>query len=190
MHYVRRTQKFVRDLKDRSWFQFLFFSNFTFLVHWNFDLHWNEKCTLLLKRLLVLQIYCFVVGVNNVVTGQRLWVWYCYVLSTLKVQLTVELVKCTLLLNRLLVLQIYCCVVGVNTVATEQKFRISVQSVGKVANGFGTLNWLNFRLQSLKTEDNWKYETVREKCMAWAFFVTALSIDAVFVSTLERVQDT
>ena len=38
----------------------------------------------------------------------------CYVLSTLKVQLTVELVKCTLLLNRLLVLQIYCCVVGVN----------------------------------------------------------------------------
>jgi len=33
-----------------------------------------------------------------------------YVLSTVKVQLTVELVKCTLLLNRLLVLQIYCCV--------------------------------------------------------------------------------
>jgi len=30
------------------------------------------KCTLLLNRLLVLQIYCCVVGVNNVVTGQRL----------------------------------------------------------------------------------------------------------------------
>jgi hypothetical protein len=44
------------------------------------------------------------------------------VLSTVKVQLTVELVKCTLLLNRLLVLQIYCCVVGVNNVATEQRF--------------------------------------------------------------------
>ena len=44
-----------------------------------------------------------------------------YVLSTLKVQLTVELVKCTLLLNRLLVLQIYCCVVGVNNVTTEQR---------------------------------------------------------------------
>ena len=44
-----------------------------------------------------------------------------YVLSTLKVQLTVELVKCTLLLNRLLVLQIYCCVVGVNIVVTEQR---------------------------------------------------------------------
>ena len=45
----------------------------------------------------------------------------CYVLSGIKVQLTVELVKCTLLLNRLLVLQIYCCVVGVNNVATEQR---------------------------------------------------------------------
>ena len=44
--------------------------------------------------------------------------------STLKVQLTVELVKCTLLLNRLLVLQIYCCVVGVNIVATEQRLRV------------------------------------------------------------------
>jgi len=40
------------------------------------------------------------------------------VLSTVKVQLTVQLVKCTLLLNRLLVLQIYCCVVGVNNLAT------------------------------------------------------------------------
>ena len=44
-----------------------------------------------------------------------------YVLSTVKVQLTVQLVKCTLLLNRLLVLQIHCCVVGVNIVATEQR---------------------------------------------------------------------
>ena len=43
------------------------------------------------------------------------------VLSILKLQLTVELVKCTLLLNRLLVLQIYCCVVGVNNVGTEQR---------------------------------------------------------------------
>ena len=44
-----------------------------------------------------------------------------YVLSTLEVQLTVELVKCTLLLNRLLALQIYCCVVGVSNVVTEQR---------------------------------------------------------------------
>ena len=45
-----------------------------------------------------------------------------YVLSILKVQFTVELVKCTLLLNRLLVLQIYCCVVVVvNTVLSEQR---------------------------------------------------------------------
>jgi len=42
-------------------------------------------------------------------------------LSAMKVQLTVELVKCTLLLNRLLVLQIYCCVVGVNNVVTEHR---------------------------------------------------------------------
>jgi hypothetical protein len=48
----------------------------------------------------------------------------CYLLSTLKVQLTAELVKCTLLLNRLLVLQIYCCVVGVNNVATEQRLSV------------------------------------------------------------------
>ena len=34
------------------------------------------KCTLLLNRLLVLQIYCCVVGVNIVATEQRLWVWY------------------------------------------------------------------------------------------------------------------
>jgi hypothetical protein len=46
-------------------------------------------------------------GFNNIVTIQRLCVWYCYVLSALKVQFTVELVKCTLLLNRLLVLQIH-----------------------------------------------------------------------------------
>ena len=45
----------------------------------------------------------------------------CYVLSALKVQLSVELVKCTLLLNRLLVLQIYFCDVGVNIVVTEQR---------------------------------------------------------------------
>jgi hypothetical protein len=32
------------------------------------------KCTLLLNRLLVLQIYCCVVGVNNVATEQRLLV--------------------------------------------------------------------------------------------------------------------
>ena len=44
-----------------------------------------------------------------------------YVLCTLKVQLTVELVKCALLLNRLLVLETYCCVVGVNIVVTEQR---------------------------------------------------------------------
>jgi len=44
-----------------------------------------------------------------------------YVLSTVKVQLTVELVKYTLLLNRLLILQIYCCVVGVNIAATVQR---------------------------------------------------------------------
>ena len=43
-----------------------------------------------------------------------------YVLSTLKAQLTVELVKCALLLNSLPVLQIYCCVVGVNIVGTVQ----------------------------------------------------------------------
>ena len=43
-----------------------------------------------------------------------------YVLSTLKVQLTVELLKCTLLLNKLLVLRTYCCVVGVNILVTEQ----------------------------------------------------------------------
>jgi len=79
------------------------------------------KCTLLLKRLLVLQIYCCVL----VLILHRLYrdceFGTGYVLSTVKVQLTVELVKCTLLLNRLLVLQIYCCVVGVNIVASEQR---------------------------------------------------------------------
>ena len=34
------------------------------------------KCTLLLIRLLFLLTYCCVVGVNNVATVQRLWVWY------------------------------------------------------------------------------------------------------------------
>jgi hypothetical protein len=79
------------------------------------------KCTLMLKRLLILEIYCCVLGFNNVANGKRLLVSYFYVLSTLKVQLTVELVRFTLLLNRLLVLQIYCCAVVVSNVETERR---------------------------------------------------------------------
>jgi len=108
-----------------------------------------------------------------------------YILSTLKWN-----ENGTLLLNtRLQDLQIYCCVVGVNKVATGQRFRISVQLVQKAATEFWTNIWLNLRLQIFRTEDNWKDETVGEECMAWAFFVTALSIDAVFFSTLKNVQD-
>ena len=58
----------------------------------------------------------------------------CYVLSTLKVQLTVELVKCTLLLNRLLVLQIYCCVVGVNIIVTEHGLSVSPEDSNWILN--------------------------------------------------------
>jgi len=66
------------------------------------------KCTLLLNRLLVLQIYCVLLVLIMWRLNRDCEFGTGYVLSTVKVQLTVELVKCTLLLNRLLVLQIYC----------------------------------------------------------------------------------
>ena len=74
---VRWTQKGVLYLRDRSLIPILYFSLLLiFWVQWHFDLGTNENCTLLLNRLLVLQIYCCADGVNIVGTEQRLWVWY------------------------------------------------------------------------------------------------------------------
>jgi len=74
---VRWTQKIVLYLTDQSLIPIIYFSLLlVFWVQWNFNLGTNEKCTLLLNRMLVLHIYCCVVGVNIVGTEQRLWVWY------------------------------------------------------------------------------------------------------------------
>ena len=51
--------------------KFCFSLIFIFWVQWNFDLGTIEYCTLLLNRLLILQIHCCVVGVSNVATEQR-----------------------------------------------------------------------------------------------------------------------
>jgi hypothetical protein len=108
MKYVRETQKLVCNLQSEFVFQCLLFTNCYVLSTAKVQLTVElVKCTLLLDRLPILQIYCVLLvlimwwldGDCEFGTG--------YVLSTVKVQLTAELVKCTLLLDRLPVIQLH-----------------------------------------------------------------------------------